>query len=354
MDPLASIPSPSGSTWDINLGSLELSVHVYGLLIGLGAILGVIIAWKRWKAWGHDPDEMIRIAMWGIPSGLIGARLYHVITDFNRLYVHDLSAIPRVWDGGLGIPGGIIGGVLGGYVAVRRMNLSFPDALDAVAPAFPIAQAIGRFGNYFNQELYGRPSDLPWAIEIAPLHRPIETFASSTYHPTFAYEALWSLALFGVLIAIDRHRGTGRKLSKWSVRSAYGLFAFGGGLNLLLVVQGDSQFPLIAQVALFIIGAGAWGEAFRVCTGLTTSGLRRRGDLFGVYIAGYFTGRLWVESLRVDEANQILGLRLNEWTAILVIAFTFAVLWWRGRAGEVRPIERLSGSVRVNGTTTAE
>lgn len=345
MSLLASIPSPSQNVWNIGVGRFSIPLHVYGLMIALGVLAAVWLSRKRWARWGNDPDLVIDLAYWGVPGGLIGARLYHVVTDYNRLYVHNFMGIFKIWDGGLGIPGGILGGVFAGYLCARRHKASVVDLLDMVAPALPLAQAIGRFGNYFNQELFGRPTDLPWALRIDPAHRPVTYFGSPTFHPTFAYEALWNLSLVGVLLAIDHHRGTDRPLSKATVALAYTLFAIGGGLDVLLVVQRQTSLGTAAQVGLFLVGAAALAGLFRLASGLGTMGLRRRADLFVLYIAGYFLGRLWVESLRIDTANTIVGLRLNEWTAILVGLAALAVLAWRGRTTEVRPIMAASGSV---------
>ena len=344
---LGSIPSPSKNVWDVGIGNFHLPLHVYGLMIALGVLAAVWLSRRRWAKWGNDPDLVIDLAYWGVPGGLIGARLYHVLTDYNRLYVHNFMGIFKIWDGGLGIPGGIVGGVLAGYWCARRRGASVVDLLDMVAPAFPLAQAIGRFGNYFNQELYGRPTHLPWGLEIDPVHRPVAYFGFTTFHPTFAYEALWNLGLVGVLLGIDHHRGTGRLLSPWVVAACYGLFAIGGGLDVLLVVQRQTGLGTAAQVGLFVVGALALPLLFRAASGVDRRGARRRGDLFVIYVAGYFLGRLWVESLRIDTANTIAGLRLNEWTAIVVGTVALAVLAWRGRVDEPRPIEVGSGSIVV-------
>jgi prolipoprotein diacylglyceryl transferase len=142
--------------------------------------------------------------MWAVPAGLVGARLYHVLTDLSR-FEGRWWHIPAVWEGGLGIPGGLAAGVLAGVVVARRRALPVPDLLDVVAPAIPVAQAIGRLGNWFNQELYGRPTDLPWALHIDPGHRPTGLATVATYHPTFLYEALWNLGLAAVLVLVARH-----------------------------------------------------------------------------------------------------------------------------------------------------
>jgi phosphatidylglycerol---prolipoprotein diacylglyceryl transferase len=196
---LAVIPSPSGKA--IEIGPLDL--RAYGIVIGLGAVVAVWIAQRRWSARGGDPDDISSIAVWAIPAGLVGARLYHVATDYQRFQGRWLEAF-AVWEGGLGIPGGIVAGVLVGVVVARRRQLPAAALLDVVAPALPVAQAIGRLGNWFNQELFGRPTDLPWALRIDEAHRPAGLEDVALYHPTFLYEALWNLALAALLLWIGR------------------------------------------------------------------------------------------------------------------------------------------------------
>jgi len=207
---LAAIPSPSSKA--IEIGPLDL--RAYGIAIGMGAVVAVWIAQRRWAARGGDPDDISSIAVWAIPAGLVGARLYHVATDYRRFQGRWLEAF-AVWEGGLGIPGGILAGVLVGAVVARRRHLPVAELLDVVAPALPVAQAIGRLGNWFNQELFGRPTDLPWALRIDPAHRPAGLEDVALYHPTFLYEALWNLALAALLVWIGR---------QWSPRSGQ-LFA---------------------------------------------------------------------------------------------------------------------------------
>lgn len=197
---LASIPSPSSELIPV------IGVRYYGVMIALGVLAGVMLARARWKAAGHDPDEISDIAVWAVPAGLIGSRLYHVITDFN-LYDDAPWYWPlEIWKGGLGIPGGIAGGILGGLWAAKHYKIDIPTCADAMIPGIPLAQAIGRLGNWFNQEVFGRPTDLPWALEIDPENRPPRYADEPTFHPTFAYEALWNLSLMGVLLWIDRKK----------------------------------------------------------------------------------------------------------------------------------------------------
>lgn len=196
---IASIPSPSFS--DLEIGPLTL--RMYGLAIALGVIAAVVISSRRWEARGGHPDDIGTIAIWAVPAGVVGARLYHVITDW-KTYRDDWGGALDITSGGLGIPGGIALGVLVGYAVVRVRKLPARPLLDVVAPALPVAQAIGRLGNWFNQEVFGRPTSLPWGLEIDPEHRPDRYLDEPTFHPTFLYEGLWNLSLAGVLVLLDR------------------------------------------------------------------------------------------------------------------------------------------------------
>lgn len=191
---IASIPSPS--TNSISVG--PLTFNAYGLCIGIGAIAGIYIAQRRWVARGGDPDDVTGIALWAIVAGLIGSRAYHVITDWRPI-----GEWHQIWNGGLGIPGGLIAGVAAGYLLAKRRGITDrANMADAVIPGIPVAQAIGRVGNWFNQEIFGGPSGLPWAVEIDNPPAPFED--ERTFHPTFLYEATWNLLLFGFLVWIDR------------------------------------------------------------------------------------------------------------------------------------------------------
>ncbi|HEY8523533.1 MAG TPA: prolipoprotein diacylglyceryl transferase [Acidimicrobiales bacterium] len=202
---LASIPSPPDNA--ISLGPFEL--RAYGLAIAIGVLVAVAIGQRRWAREGGDPADISAIAVWAVLAGLVGARLYHVITDWRRFEGRWHHAF-AIWEGGLGIPGGLVAGVLVGVWVGRRRGLSGLALLDMAAPAIPVAQAIGRLGNYFNQELFGRPTDLPWGLEIDPEHRPARYATAGTFHPTFLYEALWNLALAGALVLFERRRPGGR------------------------------------------------------------------------------------------------------------------------------------------------
>lgn len=268
---LASIPSPPSNAIEIG----PLTLRAYGLLIAVGAILGVRLAQRRWAARDGDVADIAAIATWAIPAGLIGARLYHVITDWHRFegrYWHALA----IWEGGLGIPGGLLTGVVAGVVVARRRGSPVPELLDVVAPAIPVAQAVGRLGNWFNQELFGRPSNLPWALEIDPQHRPDNFGDIATFHPTFLYEGLWNIGLAALLIYVGR---------RWNPRP---------------------------------------------------------GQLFTGYVVGYATGRLWVEALRIDEATEIAGIRVNVWTSLIVLLVALSVLAYRARGGRRADDDELS------------
>ena len=196
---LGSIPSPGSKAIEVG----PLSLRAYGLMIALGVLAAVELGRRRFAAKGLDPDDVSAIALWAVPAGLIGARLYHVITDWKRFQGDWWSAF-AVWQGGLGVPGGILLGTLVGVWVAKRRGIDLGLAADALAPAIPLAQAIGRLGNWFNQEVFGRPTDLPWGLEIDPQYRPDRYIDSSTFHPTFLYEALWNLALVVVLLWLDR------------------------------------------------------------------------------------------------------------------------------------------------------
>jgi prolipoprotein diacylglyceryl transferase len=277
--PLAAIPSPSFNA--IHLGRFQL--RLYGVMIALGVGAAVTVASRRWERRGRDRSDISALASWAVPAGLVGARAYHVITDpelFRGRWLHVFA----IWEGGLGIPGGLLAGVLAGVVVARRRGLPIGELLDTVAPALPLAQAIGRLGNWFNQELYGRPTGLPWGLRIDPAHRPPGLGYIATYQPTFLYEALWNLALIGVLLRIERRRSL------------------------------------------------------------------RPGRLFALYVGGYSLGRLWVESLRIDHANTILGLRLNIWVSLVTMAAVALFFAWdRRTAGRMTSLRGGDGEVAGQG-----
>jgi prolipoprotein diacylglyceryl transferase len=200
---LASIPSPSSGV--INLGPLPL--RAYALCIILGILAAVVVGDRRLVARGGPKGAMAEVATWAVPAGLIGARLYHLATN-PELYwgAHGQGTVAalEVWHGGLGIWGGVLGGAIGAWLVCRRKGLDLALVADALAPGLVLAQAIGRWGNYFNQELFGRPTTLPWGLEISPSHRPVGYERFTTFHPTFLYESLWDVAVALLLIWADR------------------------------------------------------------------------------------------------------------------------------------------------------
>lgn len=263
-----SFPSPTSGT--LAIGPLRLTA--YGLMIALGVTAGASLAGRRLvKSGAGTRDDMSSIAVWAVIAGVIGARLYHVVTDWS-LFSGNLSRIPMIWKGGLGIPGGLLGGAIAGVYRARRRDVSVPELLTAVAPALPLAQSIGRWGNWWNQELFGRATSLPWALQISDDKIPDGYSAGTTFHPTFLYESLWNIVLCLLLIQI------GRRIAP------------------------------------------------------------RPGRLFAIYLAGYFTGRFWIEGLRIDPARVLGGLRLNQWVAatVVVAAIAFLVIDGRRRR-ETRP-----------------
>lgn len=270
---LSSIPSPSSPFLP------GIGIRYYGLMIALGVLAGVTLARRRWKAAGHNPDEISDVAVWAVPAGLIGARLYHVITDWNDLYSNGrwMWRAFEIWNGGLGIPGGIALGTLVGVLAARRYKIDVKRCADAMVPAIPLAQAIGRFGNYFNQELYGRPSTLPWAIEIDADKRPNYPNAS-TFQPTFAYEALWNLGVVGLLIWIDSKK----VLRPGKLLPTYVILYFTGRLwvEALRSDHANTLFGLrintVVSLTMMLVGSIwlMWGGAMRPI-------LERGSDGFG-------------------------------------------------------------------------
>lgn len=256
---LASIPAPPFQALDLG----PLSFRMYGLCIALGVLGAVTIARRRFAARGGDPEDITTLSLVAVPAGLIGARIYHVITDWPDLY-SDGRWWPdafMIWKGGLGIPGGVMLGAAAALLMARRMKVDWRLMSDAAAPALPVAQAIGRLGNYFNQELFGRPTTLPWGLQIDPDNADAVVGAMA-YHPTFLYELLWNLGVAALLIWADR---------RWRL----------GG-----------------------------------------------GRVFALYVAAYATGRIWIEALRIDEANSLLGVRLNVvvMTVLLVGAVAYLVV----------------------------
>jgi prolipoprotein diacylglyceryl transferase len=213
VSPVASIPSPSSGAVEVG----PLTLHAYGFMLLLG-ILGATalagILWsrrpreeRRGDESASDWDLVLRTAMWGVAGGIVGARLYHVATSWSEVPDPKWQGVFEIWRGGLGVWGGIAGGVLVGALVVRRSGASVFRFMDAAAPGLLLAQAIGRWGNYFNQELFGVPTNRPWGLEIDPDNRPAEYAGSDTFHPLFLYESLWSLVGVGVLLLLRSRLG---------------------------------------------------------------------------------------------------------------------------------------------------
>ena len=196
---VASIPSPSDN--QISLGPIDL--RAYGFLIALGVLAGVWLSSRRLARDGYDPEIIPNMALWVLPAAIIGARAYFVLTNWGR-FSGDLASAFRVWEGGLGIPGGVALGAVVGVWWLRRNDVPLPPVFTAVALGLPLGQIIGRFGNWFNQELYGRPTDLPWAVEIAEENRVQEYLDSATFHPTFLYESLLNLIVVGIILWVEK------------------------------------------------------------------------------------------------------------------------------------------------------
>ncbi|MGY1746168.1 prolipoprotein diacylglyceryl transferase [Blastococcus sp. SYSU D00695] len=268
MTVLASIPSPAQGVW--HLGPVPL--RAYALCIIAGIALACWIAERRWVARGGRPGDVLDIAVYAVPFGIVGGRLYHVITTPQPYFGEggDPLRAFAIWEGGLGIWGAIALGGVGAWIACRRMGIPLPAFGDAIAPALLVAQAVGRLGNWFNQELFGGPTDLPWGLEIDLAHRPEQYLDVATFHPTFLYELLWNLAAAAVVVWADRR---------------------------------------------FRLG---------------------HGRAFALYVALYCAGRLWVELLRSDPANHFFGVRLNVFTCLVVgLAAVAYIVALRGRPREV-------------------
>ena len=198
---LASIPSPHSGTIDVG----PFAIHLYGVTLLLAIAASVALTGYRWVKWGGDWDLVFRVAVWGVAFGIVGARLYHDITSWSEVKAIDAWWAPfAVWKGGLGVWGGILFGVLAGAWIVHRSGNSVRLFMDAVAPGLLLAQGIGRWGNWFNQELYGKPTSLPWGLQIDEAHRGAY-IQYTTFHPTFLYEFIWDIVGVVVLLLVDRY-----------------------------------------------------------------------------------------------------------------------------------------------------
>ncbi|GAC1380644.1 MAG: prolipoprotein diacylglyceryl transferase [Marmoricola sp.] len=274
---LESIPSPSQGVWHLGF----FPIRAYALCIIAGIFAAIWISQRRWTARGGKAGEIADLALWIVPMGIIGGRLYHVLTDHELYFGAGRNPWKAfaIWDGGLGIWGAIALPALGAIWVCRRRDIRVSSFGDVLAPALLVAQGLGRWGNYFNQELYGRPTKLPWGLEISPSHWPAgRTFPyGTTFHPTFLYESLWDLGGAGLVLWLDRRLKLGY------------------------------------------------------------------GRCFALYVMVYTVGRFWIEALRIDVAandTRILGLRFNDWTAIVCFAAAavyFVIVGRKHRAPDTRP-----------------
>ncbi len=287
------IPSPPQGVWEIG----PFPLRAYALWIILGIVIAIWWGEKRWVARGGRAGVVVDTALWAIPFGLIGGRIYHVATDWYRYFGEGRNPVDalKIWDGGLGIWGAVAFGALGAYIGLRQQGIRAIGAFgDSVAPGIVLAQGIGRLGNYFNQELYGRETDVPWALEI--YQRYDETYGYSetigrstgqvlaTVHPTFLYELLWNVLVAVVLVLVDRR---------------------------------------------FRLG---------------------HGRLFALYVALYCFGRFWVELMRADSATQVFGLRINTIVSVVVMVAAL-VYFFRVRKGREDPAELQAAQEQADGTS---
>jgi phosphatidylglycerol---prolipoprotein diacylglyceryl transferase len=253
--PAAFLPSPASAG---HLGPLPL--RGYAICLVLGILVAVGLANRRYLRGGGRTGVILEVAIWAIVAGLIGARIYGVITDYELYFSRglDWAEIFRFWDGGTGIPGALAGGAAGAWLACRRLGVGFAPVAGAAAPAVAFGQAIGRWGDWFNQDLYGRPSSLPWAVEIDPAHRIVPYLNYATFQPTFLYESLWDVAVgLGVIWAARRFLLTGdRMLALYA-----GLYAAGGAAIQALRVDFAHDFLALRvdQWVLIAVVLGAVG-----------------------------------------------------------------------------------------------
>ena len=275
------IPSPSRGVWHLG----PLPIRAYALCIIAGIVVAVWLGDRRWRARGGRPGQIGDIAIWAVPFGIVGGRLYHVITDNGNYFGAGKNPVAAlyIWQGGLGIWGAIALGGVGAYIGARREGVLFPPLADALAPGIALAQAIGRWGNYFNQELFGKPTTLPWGLQIDPAHRPPGYEKYATFQPTYLYESIWDVGV------------------------------------ALLVIWADRRFRL------------------------------GHGRAFALYVAAYCAGRGWIEYLRIDpvEANDVFGLRLNVWTSIVLFVLSVGYFVWsaKKRPGREENVFRHSDEV---------
>jgi prolipoprotein diacylglyceryl transferase len=261
------IPSPSDGVWDLG----PVPIRGYAVCIIAGIIAAIWIGERRWVARGGRPGDVQDLAVWAVPFGLVGGRLYHVATDWEKYFGDGQNPVTAlyVWRGGLGVWGAVALGAVGVIIGARLKGIRPLPVLDAMVPGVLVAQAFGRWGNWFNQELYGKPTDAPWALEIEPEHWPAgQVFpAGTTFHPTFLYECIWNLGAFGLVIWADRR---------------------------------------------FRLGYGR---------------------VIALYVMAYTAGRGWIEYIRIDDVqlDDVYGLRFNVWVSIVLFVAAAAYFVWSSR-----------------------
>jgi prolipoprotein diacylglyceryl transferase len=249
---VASIPSPDNGT--LHLGPLPL--HAYGLMLALGVIVATMIAERRWVKRGYDREQFSSIVIWVVIAGVVGARVYHLFTGYD--WDEDgIAGAFEIWKGGLSIWGAVLGGFIAIVILARIRHLDSLALMDCIAPGLFAAQAIGRWGNWFNQELFGKPTDLPWGLEISPEHRPVEYLDVETFHPTFLYESLFCLLGLVVLLLVERRF----RLKKGQTFALYIVIYTGGRFffeNLRVDPSeklGPLRFNAWVSLGLFVVGA---------------------------------------------------------------------------------------------------
>lgn len=221
---LLSIPSPAINAFELG----PFTIRFYALTMITGIVVAYLLGVRRWRARGGSAEAFETIVLWAIPLGIIGARAYHVATHWQDYFapgINPMSAL-YIWEGGIAVFGSLMGGAIGALIGARQTGTKLLDFGDAIAPGLALAQAIGRIGNWFNQELFGGPSTLPWAVEIDPMYRPPGLEAYSTFHPTFLYELILNLAAAGLLLWLDRRFRLGHGQVFYAYMACYGMIRF--------------------------------------------------------------------------------------------------------------------------------
>lgn len=282
----AGIPSPSVGVWYVG----PVPLRAYGIIIAVGMVIALAWASRRYARRGGDPDLLFDLALWAIPMGIVGARLYHVITSPDQYFGPGGQPwqVWQIWRGGLGIWGAVALGAVGAWIGARRAGARLGPVADSLAPALLVGQAIGRWGNWFNQELFGAPTTAPWGLRIDAAHMPPGYPPGTLFHPTFLYESLWNLAGAALIVRLERRL----------------------------------RF--------------------------------KAGQVFALYLMVYTAGRVWIEALRIDDAHRILGVRLNVWTSLLVFAAGAVSFLLAGRLGRPWAVAAGEGGSKAVGADSPD